>query len=84
MRIHGDAFKKIHASGLMRRSKMRLGNKGIESKDKPGCFFGRNELSRMMMMASGRSNIAEETNAENKVRNTKKMISVLVVCFPVV
>jgi hypothetical protein len=84
MRIQGDAFKNIHASGLMRRSKMRLGNKGMVSKDNPGCFFGRNEVSKIMIMPSGRSSIADERNAENKVRNTKKMISVLVVCFPVV
>lgn len=35
-------------------SKIKLGSKGIERKDNAGCFFGRNEVKRIILILNGK------------------------------
>ena len=54
IRSHGEGFRKSHDSGKMRMSKIKLGSKGIERKDNAGCFFGRNEVKRIILILNGK------------------------------
>jgi hypothetical protein len=81
-RINGEISKKTQASGLIKNKRKKLGINGIERKDKPGCFFGRNEVRIMISIARGNMRSAEVRSAENMLRKTKKTTSIFVDGLP--
>lgn len=82
--FNGFGSKKLHASGVIRSSRTKLGIKGKTRTDNPSCFFGKKLERRIISIARGMIRIAEEISADIIVRRTKTTTSVFVACFPVV
>ena len=82
--MSGEGLRNTHASGVIKKSRMKLGNKGRERNGNPGCFLGKNAARKIMKTASGTRRIASEKNAATKVRIIKKTTSVLEQDLPVV